>query len=487
MRNLFFLFFTLCCFSAYAQKEAAHWYFGNGYSLDFNSDSPQFAQNGAMGSIAGSATFSDKNTGALLFYSNTKNVWNRFHQLMPNSSKEIYNNLFGSDQSCLVVPVPGKPSLYYFFSITDSLDSPGRRLVSQLKYTVIDMNLDGGKGDIVKEVWLKNNVSYRLTAVPKADKSGFWLLTHELNNNTFLVYGIDDEGIKAPVAQQVGSIHILTQSDYGYLKPSPDGSRLACTILDVGLDLFRFDAVTGIISDFTDLGRIETVGLSFSPDNTKLYVTTSAQSDPALPLVDFIRQYDLQAPDILASSMSIILNNPITNVGIGDLGDVIFVGGMQNGIDGKIYKINPGSSTISDTRKPNLLVINQPNKKGFDCQLSKSSINWDFSNFNPDAFPNFMEFYFNGLEAVENPADCRVSSLKVFPNPTVNEIFFEFDTECVSNFDVEVWTILGQKVISQRNKLQGESLKIINLAKGVYILRLILPNQHKIAKKIIKI
>ena len=145
------LFFSLllfgCVLNLQAQGEAANWYFGSRAGLNFNTSPPTPLTDGALETLEGCATISDS-AGNLLFYTNGTLVWNRDHQVMPNGT-----GLLGEDtstQSAIIVPNPQEPNLYYIFTV-DGL-FPGENDPSALRglnYSTVNMDLDGGLGDIV--------------------------------------------------------------------------------------------------------------------------------------------------------------------------------------------------------------------------------------------------------------------------------------------------------------------------------------------------
>ena len=65
-----------------AQKQTFNWFFGANAGFDFNSGSPVF-QPGALNTLEGCASISDKN-GQLLFYTDGTTVYNKNHTVMPN-------------------------------------------------------------------------------------------------------------------------------------------------------------------------------------------------------------------------------------------------------------------------------------------------------------------------------------------------------------------------------------------------------------------
>jgi len=120
----------------FSQKEVNIWYFGNGAGLDFDSGAPVALTDGAVVVAGGVATVADTN-GSLLFYTDGFNIFNRNHFIMPNGSGAIVGGQVGQD--VVIIPHPGSDSLYYMF-IWD---------VYSIKYSLIDISLDGGLGDIV--------------------------------------------------------------------------------------------------------------------------------------------------------------------------------------------------------------------------------------------------------------------------------------------------------------------------------------------------
>jgi hypothetical protein len=97
MKNLLILSFIVIFSSAYAQKEANNWYFGERAGISFNNGTPMFLLNSSMNHNNGCATISDSD-GNLLFYTNGMTVWNKNHQPMPNGT-----GLLGSSSGFQIV------------------------------------------------------------------------------------------------------------------------------------------------------------------------------------------------------------------------------------------------------------------------------------------------------------------------------------------------------------------------------------------------
>ncbi len=134
---IFFSVFLFTFHFAVAQNEANYWYFGNFAGLRFNSDTVKALTDGKLQSHEACASISDK-YGELLFYTNGVNVWDRFHQQMPNG--------FGlgghvHTSQTLIVKKPGSETEYYIFT-------NGYQGRTGFKYSVVDISLNNGRGDV---------------------------------------------------------------------------------------------------------------------------------------------------------------------------------------------------------------------------------------------------------------------------------------------------------------------------------------------------
>jgi gliding motility-associated-like protein len=377
--------------AAYAQKERDRWYFGEFAGLDFNAGSP-VGVTGAMDVLEGCSSISNKN-GDLLFYTDGRNVWNKYHLLMPNGF-----GLLGGDssstQSSLIIPFPGEANLYYIFT-TDQ----GEYLVPPdegVRYSLVDMSLDGGKGDVLpssKNTLLFKPGTEKLTATKHANGCDTWVLAHDWGSNKFYAYLISNQGISIPpVATSIGSLHGADlEAGIGNMKFSPDGSRLAVAIWKrYKVELFNFDNATGVLSNYIlmdfentpipPLGILKKdfppYGVEFSPDNSRLFVSFP------FSLFDLytsrLNQYDL---NFWPNGGSI--KNSEYRVSTSVLG--LF--GVQAGPDGKIY-------VVDASNKDHLAVINNPNVMGAGCNYVKNGVDLQGKKTKAN-LPNYMYDYSN--------------------------------------------------------------------------------------------
>ena len=408
MKKIFIgLFFLICNFSI-SQEEASNWYFGSNAGIKFNSDGTVTnLTDGMLDTVEGCTTISDNN-GDLLFYTDGITVFNRLHQPMPN------NGLFGdpsSTQSAIVVPKPDDLNIYYIFTVDTSI---GTDADLGFNYSTVDLTLNGGLGDITsKNINLLQDSSEKISAVLKdCESKSIWVITFANSTgldlgffDTFFAYEVSNTGVNTmPVTS---SFNFFIGDPRGYLKLSPDGTKLACANSRDGLYLFDFDKATGIVSNpnFLNInftpppGKTQApYGVEFSQNNELLYVTTSynpIQSEFDNPNSQYgaLLQYDLTAPDINASE--IVIDERQT-----------YRGALQLGPNGKIYR---SMSSTYNNGLPFLSVINNPNQIGTACNYNHNT--FTLSSSARQGLPPFISSFFaekidivrNGFETTYLP------------------------------------------------------------------------------------
>lgn len=354
IKIFFFGFFILMSLSVMGQQ-ANTWYFGTNAGLDFNYTPPQPLTNSLFDAREGCSTISDR-YGRFLFYTNGLQVYDRNFAVMPNG-----NGLLGNKSTTdgpIIIPKPGDSNIYYIFTA----DCAETYFVNGYRYSVLDMRLNGGLGDLTSE---KNILIYtpsteKLTAVKHSNGIDYWVVTKELNNNRFNVYKIDCNGFNStPVVSNTGAVHL---DDFGHsggrggMRLSPNGKKLAVAIpnFDQGLiQLFDFNTSTGIISNPIDLEGVSTGTHNiytgeFSANSRVLYMSTSTRN---------FFQYDI-------SSDNQALINLSRNTFLAPFSQQVY--GLQLGPDKKIYLSLPQSSKMS--------FINNPEIMGPGCNISFNSI-----------------------------------------------------------------------------------------------------------------
>lgn len=349
-----------CLFSAfYAQNGgiANHWHFGHNAGLDFSAGSP-VAVSSPIYTQEGVATISDIN-GNLLFSTDGMSVYNRNMLQMPNGFGLLGNP--SATQSSIIVPNPANANQLYIFTAAQALDFAG------IQYSMVDMSLDGGLGDIItKNIPLLLPAAEKITAIKHCNNESYWVICHKWESDAFYAYEISNTGIQPPVISHVGSVYQgIYLNAVGYLKSSSNGKRLAAAIYGVdssNVEIFDFNDATGTISNPTYIPTLEgAYGVSFSPDNTKLYVSFIS----SYTLV----QYDLLAADIAASAYL--------------LGDSTAFRAIQLAPDGKLYIAIAANHLY-------LARIEYPNLLGAACGYVQTGIAL-FPSVSTSGLPNFSD------------------------------------------------------------------------------------------------
>jgi gliding motility-associated-like protein len=365
---IFFIILSIFSKISFSINQTNIWYFGNHAGLDFNSGSPVALTNGQIQTDEGCSSISDE-SGNLLFYTDGRTVWNKTHWSMPNG----YGLMGGtsSTQSAIIIKKPGAAKIYYIFTANQAYNSQG------IRYSEVNMQLDGGKGDVtIKNMLLQTPSTEKLTAVRHCNGVDIWIITHDWGTDVFRSFLVSSAGISpTSVTSSVGLVSSGNENNkIGYLKASPDGNKLASAIWGSEVnrfELFDFDKRTGVVSNAILFPCIPAgsgaYGVEFSPDGSKLY---GAVLSPAR-----IYQFNL-----CAGSNSAIANSGVL---IGT-STAILAGALQIGPDNKIYMAKYASNSLG--------VINNPNEAGVACNYVDCGVSLG-NRESSIGLPNFMSGY----------------------------------------------------------------------------------------------
>lgn len=400
MKKIFLVLILLCSFILQAQNEAANWYFGDNAGIQFNTNTNAVTAltDGQLATDEGCTSISNS-AGDLLFYTDGITVYNKNHNVMLNG-----NNLDGnpsSTQSAIIIPKPGDPNIYYIF--TQGTEFFGQQ-DQGFNFTEVNMSLDNGLGAVtnIKNQFLLSRASEKLSAVLKDCQSqNIWVVTFasndaltnpsavDNNNTTFYAFEVSSTGVNTtPVTS---TIPFSISERRGYLKFSPDGTKIASANVGSGLFLYDFDTNTGQVSNsqqiqinINPLGKTQRAyGVEFSPNNQVLYVSTYFETDSdnfenTSAQYGALLQYDLTSNNISQSEQ--VLDQR-----------VMYRSALQLGPDGKIYR---SLSATYNQGSPFLSVINNPNQLGqfSDYQHEAISLNGRVSR---QGLPPFISSFFS--------------------------------------------------------------------------------------------
>lgn len=271
----------------------------------------------------------------------------------------------GTDnQNIIIIPKQLSEQTYHVLYNTFNVLTVDGKLIGyddSLRYALVDMKMNSGKGMLLKvnEKIMKDTLEVgKLVVVKHANGKDWWLIKPGLNSKKMYRFLISEKGIKFDDIQLVDStlIHGLGQAIF-----SPDGNYYCNFSIhryfdDTYLDIFKFDRVTGLLSNQLHEHIVDTLyggGVAISPNSRFVYVSQW----------DKIYQYDLQDPDPIGTKILVAAYDgyywqPIPN----DWSYYSTFGAMALAPDGRIY-----IASISQYRE--MSVIQYPDRKGLACEV----------------------------------------------------------------------------------------------------------------------
>ena len=370
------LLLALLATQARAQNQANTWYFGANAGIRFGGGNVTALTDGALSTLEGCSTVSSS-TGDLLFYTDGVTVYDANHSVMPNGTGLLGDA--SSTQSAMIIKQPGSCERYFIFTIDDGLLLPPT--FDGFRYTVVDMSLNGGLGDVVvaeKNILIRALARERMTAVKHANGTDYWIVIDDWTDNDIYSYLFTATGVSmVPVDSQVGPIHVPQQQFIpGQLKSSYQGDQLAIAdALTSRFRLFAYNDATGIASNqiiiqsTTDPIVGITYGAEFSPDGDLLYGTV-IEGAPAL------LQFDLSLPDgeSIASQRTVLATHTVNSLtvvyhGVTYNNIAAYYGALQTGPDSMIYCAKFGDQSLGR--------IAQPNQLGSSCGYTNDAVPLD--------------------------------------------------------------------------------------------------------------
>jgi PKD repeat protein len=343
MKQFLLLLSILSVQTLSAQHEFDNWYFGNNTGVSFVSGSPVNVTGGMISTNEGCSSMSDA-AGNLLLYTDGITVYDQTHAVMPNGTGLLGN--VSSTQSALIVSDPGNNNQYYIFTTDGFVGTNG------LRYSIVDMTLNGGLGDItsVKNVQLMTTCDEKVTGIRNAAGTGFWIVSHapSSSSNSYYAFPLTAAGVGAPVISSVGPLYSAFDSFIGCMKISPSGNYIARTMYDeYAGEVADFDIATGIVSNpATYYAPAQDVmyGVEFSATGNVLYM----MSGDYIPSKLF--QFDMLAgnPAAIVATGTVLDDDPNERSGA-----------IQIASDNKIYVSHSGTLSLG--------VINDPDVLGLGC------------------------------------------------------------------------------------------------------------------------
>jgi len=431
IKLLTLLLCLLAAQGAYAQGEAAYWYFGHNSGMNFNSMStvtnaivngvsgqtlsgvPDF-ETGPIDTGEGCFTISGGD-GDLLLASDGRYVYNKNRLQMPHG--EGLQGHASATQSGIIIPRPNHPDRYYIVTTLARESSPR----TGIYYYEVDMTLDGGLGDVVGPytgnvpngtllhfggVYPTADASENIAAVGHSDGKQYWLV--QRCRNHFFVWLVTEDGI-APTPTASYAIgfdpnNILSKGDVGYTKFSSDGQYIANMIYmktdgTVGgqITVGRFDNSNGTISGI----RIRDVNCGTTPLTRGYCVQFSPKGEYLYYTFYYI------GPLYRLSTQSLLNGTAENPVKILD-----YVNNIQIGTDFRLYGISSISENFGVGQGRNLFIVLNPDDSNPDTAVIPDY--FPAVNGSHLSLPTFTSSFFSANEIEIDPSKPCVKSSATF-------------------------------------------------------------------------
>ena len=367
---------------AQSQFTDRFWAFGDSAAIDFSNLSNPVSGESILRSRGTCVSICDS-LGGLLFYAGSPNtnLWpmttvnflgyvvNKDHQLMEDGDTIVSNQNY---QEMAIVPNPGNEKQFYLFSggVTPTTN-PG------FYWSLIDLGYNNGLGKVIqKNVQLQNfPVNDGLAAVKHGNGRDWWVIHKRYEPNVFTdefyLYLVTAAGVQPQPIQFTGR---PSKNNNLRIKFSPSGNKMAVHEAGNNLDVYDFDRCTGVISNQTIVHDTSTINVNclywsteFSPDETKLYLTTIPYGNN--DSISCLIQFDLEAPDIQASMDTIQVFPEPFICGFVKLApdSQIYLSHMTIEEDCEFFYLYCDTTYYPEIM--NLSVIHQPNELGALCDF----------------------------------------------------------------------------------------------------------------------
>ncbi|MBC7935856.1 MAG: gliding motility-associated C-terminal domain-containing protein [Rhizobacter sp.] len=315
--RIFLLLLTLFKTSlVFSQLESSHWFSAQDHRLvrpaGVTLGLPMPPVSAQYYATTRSSSVADAQ-GNLLFATNGYTIIDKNLNPMPALPMGTPFNAGGNKLG--IQHIPNTRQYYVFYIIINNYPDPNSS--STLKYALVDMDLNAGKGDVVSyNNVLDTNMSGAFTLAQGDDPSTAWLITHKHATDSFYVYPVTSAGLGTPIKSRTGTA-VPQEYIFKEMKTSFDGKKIAgfasryypglfSTSINF-LEVFDFNNITGTVTSKVRSRRASNFysgsrAIEFSADNRLLYLIANTSVGGLQPCgfgSGSITQYNLCYTDSL--------------------------------------------------------------------------------------------------------------------------------------------------------------------------------------------
>ncbi|MFZ4549301.1 MAG: PKD domain-containing protein, partial [Bacteroidales bacterium] len=374
----------------FGQKEANNWYFGWKQAVNYTTGTPASLNTSMMKAYYGSTSLSDS-LGNLLFYSNGQQVFNINNQVMPHGDSIMSDG--NSINPCIAFKMPGSRQKYYLFTVASAVSTKKKSCVN---YSIIDMSLDGGNGDVVafqKNIPLHaaDSSFQTIGAVKHPSREAYWVIVRNYGNpNKFYSFLVDNSGVNfTPVVSYCILPSGIPNDRSVLMKISPDGKYLLQAWNEFSgkygsVELYHLDNNSGQLTPALLFNTYaDNSGAEFSGNSEYLYLSNNRGIITG-GVFSWISQYDLKKINDVT-----VFENSVYKM-VEDTSD-IYNGNLLLANNGKIYFCKPSINTT--TSNLYLGTINYPFLYGNGCNIQLNGVPLSNSSNSTEGLPTFVSSF----------------------------------------------------------------------------------------------